>query len=129
MNNDLLSSLSIILLVIVFMYIRFGKTKGLKTLNGEAFKRELEQSKEAVLIDVRESGEFKGGHIKGAKNIPLSELNLRLGDLPKDRDLLLYCRSGMRSKRAAKILLKNGFAKIAHLNGGLGAWSGPLLKR
>lgn len=94
MNNDLLSSLSIFLLVIVFMYIRFGKTKGLKTLNGEGFKRELEQSKEAILIDVRESGEFKGGHIKGATNIPLSELNFRLGDLPKDRELLLYCRSG-----------------------------------
>ncbi|UUZ83102.1 rhodanese-like domain-containing protein [Paenibacillus sp. P26] len=64
--------------------------------------KELEGSKQTVLIDVRELGEFKGGHIQGAKNIPLSQLNRRLGEIPKDRDLLLYCRSGMRSKKCGE---------------------------
>ncbi|UUZ90766.1 rhodanese-like domain-containing protein [Paenibacillus sp. P25] len=91
--------------------------------------KELEGSKQTVLIDVRELGEFKGGHIQGAKNIPLSQLNRRLGEIPKDRDLLLYCRSGMRSKSAARILMKNGFTRLAHLRGGISAWTGSVSKR
>ncbi|WP_249900660.1 rhodanese-like domain-containing protein [Paenibacillus sp. PK3_47] len=58
----------------------------------------------------------------------MSELSRRLGEIPKERELLLYCKSGMRSKSAAKILLKNGFSEISHLNGGLGSWSGSLIK-
>lgn len=129
MNNDLLFNTILIVLVLVFFYFRFGPTKGLKTLNAASFKQELEQAKPSLLIDVREPGEFKGGHIQGAKNIPLSELNRRLDEIPKDRDLLIYCRSGMRSKTAAKVLMKNGFNRIAHLRGGISSWTDPLSKR
>lgn len=129
MNNDLWVNLILVAVVVAFFYYRFGPTKGLSTLSAAAFKQELDPSKKSLLIDVRERGEFKGGHIQGAKNIPLSELNRRLGDIPKDRNLLLYCRSGMRSKNAARILAKHGYNRLAHLRGGISAWSGPLSKQ
>lgn len=129
MNGDLWVNIVLVVLVLAFFYFRFGPTKGLKTLSAPAFQQALEQSGPMMLIDVREPGEFKGGHIQGAQNIPLSEFNRRLGEIPKDRDLLLYCRSGMRSKSAARILLKHGYRRLAHLRGGIGAWSGPVSNR
>lgn len=82
-----------------------------------------------LLIDVREPGEFKGGFIAGAQNMPLSQLPGSLTKIPKDQPVLLYCRSGMRSKSAAKMLLKNGHKELAHLQGGLGAWNGKLSRK
>lgn len=128
LNNSLWVNLILVVLILAFFYFRFGLTKGLKTLSAANFEQELKGSKQTVLIDVREPGEFKGGHIQGAKNIPLSQLDRRLGEIPKDRDLLLYCRSGMRSKSAARILMENGFTRLAHLRGGISAWSGPVSK-
>ncbi|WP_333474169.1 rhodanese-like domain-containing protein [Paenibacillus gyeongsangnamensis] len=66
--------------------------------------------------------------IPGAKNIPLSQLSRRIDEIPKDRDLLLYCRSGMRSKSAARILRKRGFVRLILLQGGINAWSGQLIR-
>ncbi|WJH33601.1 rhodanese-like domain-containing protein [Paenibacillus sp. CC-CFT747] len=74
-----------------------------------------------LILDAREPGEYKGGYIAGAKNLPLSQLSRRLSEVPPDRPVLLYCRSGMRSQNAAKLLIKNGHQDLAHLQGGLNA--------
>ncbi|MCC6995380.1 MAG: rhodanese-like domain-containing protein, partial [Deltaproteobacteria bacterium] len=59
----------------------------------------------ALLLDVRTAGEFAGGHIEGALNIPVQELGQRLGELgDKARPIVVYCRSGKRSSRAASML-------------------------
>ncbi len=110
----------LIILLALFIYSQFKPVTGLRTLNVEAFQVELR--KRYMLIDVREPHEFKGGCIPGAINIPLSHLQNRLSEIPKDQRILLYCRSGMRSKTAARLLLKNGHADLAHLQGGLGGW-------
>jgi rhodanese-related sulfurtransferase len=111
----------------------FGKSESVtvrvKTLKVVEFRSELEQSKNKLLIDVREPDEYKSGFIAGAKNIPLSQLEKRLGEIPKDRDVLLYCRSGMRSKSAASILSKQGYTRLAHLQGGVSSWDGKLSRR
>jgi len=74
----------------------------------------------ARIIDVRTPGEFSGGAYRKAKNIPLADLPGRLGDLgPKDKPIVLYCASGSRSSRAARILKKAGFTDIVNA-GGLG---------
>ncbi|ULO10482.1 rhodanese-like domain-containing protein [Paenibacillus sp. 19GGS1-52] len=86
----------------------------------------MERTDKRILIDVREPGEYKTGYINGAKNIPLSQLSGRLGEIPKDNTIFLYCRSGMRSKNAARVLIKNGFTGLVHLQGGLSGWSGKL---
>lgn len=114
----------LIMLLALFIYSQFKPVKGLRTLNAEAFQAELR--KQHKLIDVREPHEFKGGCIPGAINIPLSHLQNRLSEIPKDQCILLYCRSGMRSKTAARLLLKNGYADLAHLQGGLGGWNEQL---
>lgn len=63
----------------------------------------------AVLLDVREPGEWTQGRIPGAVHIPLGQLRGRLGELPKDKPLLVYCRSGQRSYYACRVLNQNGF--------------------
>lgn len=74
------------------------------------------KDKGAVIIDVRSQGEFAGGHIKGAKNIPLNEIGNKINDIKKiNKPVIACCASGMRSSQATSILKQNG---IDAINGG-----------
>lgn len=75
-----------------------------------------------VLLDVRERDEFNGGHIAGAKLIPLGQLRQRLSELPKDRPIICICRTGRRSGIAASHLANAGFEDVTNLVGGMVAW-------
>ena len=78
--------------------------------------------KGAVLLDVRTPEEFAEGHLPGAINVPVSELPSRISELPKtDAGVVVYCRSGNRSARAAGILREHGFDQIVDL-GPMSAW-------
>lgn len=70
------------------------------------------------IIDVREKNEYELGHIKGAKNIPLSEIRDRLDEIPKDRKIYLHCRSAQRSYNACLALQHLGFDKVYNVSGG-----------
>src|SRR4051812_41994110 len=70
-----------------------------------------------TLLDVRSSEEFATGHATGARNIPLAELATRLGELPSERAIAVYCRSGRRSALAAELLRKSGFSDVRDLGG------------
>lgn len=74
-----------------------------------------------LLIDVRTPEEFASGHINGAVNIPLDQIGRRLSEIPKDRQVVLYCRSGNRSQQAARLLREAGYSNIFDL-GGVIAW-------
>ena len=84
----------------------------------------LMNREDAVLVDIREPNEAGKGVIVGAKHIPLSSLNQRLKELEKyrDRAVIAYCLSGMRSSAACDLLVKNAFEKVYHLKGGMKAW-------
>lgn len=77
---------------------------------------------DALVLDVRDPGEYGAGHILGAKNVPLS----RLGDAEvakrKDRPMIVYCEGGERSSKAVAALKRQGFARVVNLTGGLRAW-------
>ncbi|MBM4156107.1 MAG: pyridine nucleotide-disulfide oxidoreductase [Lentisphaerae bacterium] len=73
----------------------------------------------AVLVDVRGPGEFEGWHIPGALNIPLGELRRRMGELPVDGKVRVYCKVGFRSYLAYRALRQAGFADVATLAGGV----------
>ncbi len=70
----------------------------------------------AQIIDVRTSGEFHSGHIKGSVNIPLQQLSANIKNIKKDKPVITCCDSGMRSASAKSILKSNGFAEV--YNGG-----------
>jgi rhodanese-related sulfurtransferase len=73
--------------------------------------------RERVLVDVRTPPEYAAGHIPGAVNVPVDELRSRLGELPRDRDLAVYCQVGQRGYLATRILTQSGFP-AANLSGG-----------
>lgn len=76
----------------------------------------------AMYLDVRYPEELMKGYVAGAKNIPLNELASRMGELPKDKDILIYCRSGRRSEAASNLLMKNGFERVYNVAGGYMAY-------
>lgn len=63
----------------------------------------------AALVDVRTPGEFAGGHLDGARNIPIGELTSRMDEIPSGRPVVVYCQSGIRSARAARELEASGY--------------------
>lgn len=75
----------------------------------------------AQLIDVRESNEWKSGHVPGAKHIPLGSLEGRLKTIAQEKPVMVICQSGMRSAQAAKILASKGF-DVSNVSGGMVAW-------
>lgn len=80
------------------------------------------RSDEAVVLDVREPAEYAAGHVPGAINLPQAELATRLGELPRDKPLMLICQGGYRSLRAAQFLVQVGFADVVNVRGGTAAW-------
>jgi sulfur-carrier protein adenylyltransferase/sulfurtransferase len=76
-----------------------------------------------ALIDVREPREFNTGHLSGARNIPLADLEQRLGELSAERTPVFLCRSGRRSLTACALALRGGIEAPSHLEGGLLAWT------
>jgi sulfate permease, SulP family len=81
-----------------------------------------EPGQQPLVIDVREPREFHQGHIVGSELIPLPELLADSLDLPRDQELILVCRGGRRSQRAAAVLQERGFERVAILGGGILAW-------
>jgi rhodanese-related sulfurtransferase len=84
----------------------------------------LMNREKAVVIDVCEAKEYAAGHVTGAKNIPLAELESKLAGAVKNKatPVILVCASGMRSNRAVAVAHKLGFEKAFSLSGGMGAW-------
>ena len=76
----------------------------------------------ALYVDVRNPPELKDGFAQSAVNIPLGELKERFGELPKDKDLLVYCRSGRRSEIATKFLMDQGYTRVYNVLGGFLAY-------
>lgn len=81
-------------------------------------------NKGAAVLDLRSQAEYSAGHVIGARNIPLTELDARLGELEKHKTgpLLLVCKSGESAGGAAARLIKQGFQQLAVLKGGIAAW-------
>ena len=76
----------------------------------------------AVVLDVRDNGEFNGGHLPNARNIPVVDLEKRVGELPSGKPVLVVCASGQRAGRAITALRKAGRDQVFSLEGGLAAW-------
>jgi len=80
------------------------------------------QEKRVLFIDVRTLEEYRQGYIPGAVLIPLDELDKRIGEVPKDKKVLIICRSGNRSATANLLLQEQGFTNTASVKGGMSVW-------
>jgi len=78
---------------------------------------------EVFILDVRTLEEYDAGHINGSVLVPVQELNNRLDEIPRDRKLLVYCRTGVRSTRASEILISNDFKEVYNMKGGIMEWT------
>jgi rhodanese-related sulfurtransferase len=85
---------------------------------------ELINRQDALLLDVRDPGDYGAGHILGAKNLPLARVEEGAGEIAKrkDRPVIVYDEDGQRTPKAAAALKRQGFTQVANLAGGLGAW-------
>jgi len=98
-----------------------GGTGGPSFTPSELAER-LGKDSSPLLVDVREAWEFASGALPGAIHMSLGDVQLRLGELPSDRDVVLYCRVGPRGERAVEMLRAAGLARTWNLQGGLAAW-------
>lgn len=106
---------------LLFWPVLKGATGGALTAQAAV---QLINREKAVVIDVCEANEFAAGHVGGAKNIPLSQLEEKLPGAVKNKALpvILVCQSGARSNRAVAVAKKLGYEQAQSLGGGLGAW-------
>ena len=106
--------------------VRRFRTKKFAWVDAATLHDRLGKKQEVVVVDVRGADEFAGelGHLRGARNIPLNDLPQRMAELVpfKEREIVLVCRTEMRSAKAAAALKDAGFRNIAVLRGGMVEW-------
>lgn len=107
-NFKLISYAIIALLVFVLFKNNFAQT------DNTALKKAIKNG--AFLVDVRTPQEFSSGSVKGAVNIPLSEITQRISEFKGKKNIVVFCRSGNRSTQAKNILEQNGIKNV--INGG-----------
>jgi adenylyltransferase/sulfurtransferase len=95
---------------------------GIPQITPVELKRRLDAGENVFVLDVREPHEYQIVNI-GAPLIPLGDLPNRLGELDPNREIVIHCKSGARSQRAAELLAKNGFKNVVNLAGGITAWA------
>lgn len=122
MEKILIGLVAVLLLSSCIANIKKGENKYNKITAEEA--KEIINSQEVIILDVRTPAEYEEGHIEGALLIPDYEIkNLADSKLPdKDEKILVYCRSGNRSKSAAKVLADMGYTNIYEF-GGIMGWT------
>ena len=110
----------LILIVVIFFIWRMKPAKGTRTISTDTLKGIL-NDQDKVFIDVRTPREFKSQSIRQFKNIPLGS---DFSKLPKDKEIIMICQSGMRSSQACKQLKKLGYVNVTNVRGGMNAWRG-----
>jgi rhodanese-related sulfurtransferase len=92
-------------------------------IDSEALKSRVTQGEDLLLVDIRTPEEVAQGAIPNATHIPMHLLPVRIAELPKDKDVVLYCRSGARSYHACQYLAQQGYDNMLNLRGGIIAWA------
>ncbi len=118
----ILGGIVLALIIGILIYTQAGSSqKGIVEISPEeAFAR---YQAGAFLLDVRDQEEWDEYHVPDTTLIPLDQLQDRLNEVPRDQEVVIICRSGNRSKEAARILLKASFTNVTSMRGGLKAWS------
>lgn len=86
-------------------------------------QRFADNGEDYMLVDVRMDDEYEDGHLPGAVNIPLPEIQSRLDEIPEDKPVVVVCRTQNRSEMGAMILSKSGYADVYMILGGTQEWA------
>jgi len=110
--------ISIAALYLIVKLFGFLGRLGIKQLS----PKELDQKKGMMLLDIRSDREYAEGHIPGSVHVPLADIGDKVKKLKKDKELVVYCRSGNQSIWAIKRLMGMGYKNLYSLKGGYHAW-------
>ena len=115
-------SFAIFLAATAYQYLRPKGGRNYKSVKvAEAYKL-IKENKDIHILDVRTRGEYRKGHLRNAKNIPLEDIDKRLSKVPRNREVLVYCRNGARSVRAIRRLEVAGYTNLYHMHEGYRVW-------
>lgn len=92
-------------------------------IDSESLRKRLTDGEDVLLVDIRTPAEIAQGAIPDSLLMPMHLIPLRLSELPKEKDVVLYCRSGARSYQACAYLMQQGYGRILNLRGGIIAWA------
>jgi rhodanese-related sulfurtransferase len=92
-------------------------------IDSESVRQRIAQGDDLLLVDIRTPAEVAQGMIPGSAEMPMHLIPLRMSEIPKDRDVVLYCRSGARSYQACAYLMQQGYDRVLNLRGGIIAWA------
>ncbi|WP_209124953.1 rhodanese-like domain-containing protein [Alkalihalobacillus sp. BA299] len=126
------TTLTILSLVIGIgvLFLFFGTANDqIQEITTSELETKMKTDKNSVFIDVREIDEYEEAHVQGMTNIPLSRFENEYTQLPKDQEIVLFCRSGNRSMQAASFLSEQGYKQITNVTGGILSWDGPLVTK
>jgi len=118
--------LTVLLIIAILVYINLNSnTPEIQAASAS----KLINDENHIFLDVRTDSEYNSGHIKNSYHIPLQSLQDRLDEIEtiKNKNIIVYCRSGARSSKATKFLSQNGF-RVRNLVGGVLSWDGKLVK-
>lgn len=92
-------------------------------IDSETLQSRLSAGEDLLLVDVRTPSEVAQGALPDALHIPMAVIPMRANELPKDREMVIYCRSGARSYHSCQFLAQQGFDNVVNLRGGIIAWA------
>ncbi|MEJ2692238.1 MAG: rhodanese-like domain-containing protein [Candidatus Thiodiazotropha sp.] len=95
----------------------------IKEIDAYELQTRIAEGDDFLLLDIRSAGEIAQGVLPGAEHLPMHLIPLRVSELPKERDLILYCHSGARSYHACAYLAQQGHENVINLSGGILAWA------
>ena len=94
-----------------------------KEIDSQSLQNRLALEGGIHLLDIRSQAEVIGGMLPGSEHLPMHLLPLKVGELPADKEIVLYCRSGVRSHHACKYLMQQGYENVINLRGGIIDWA------
>ena len=95
----------------------------IKEIEANELKQRIDAGDDIELLDIRSAAEIAQGVLPNSQHVPMHLIPLRMNDFPKNKDVVLYCRSGARSYHACNYLMQQGVTNVINLRGGIIAWA------
>lgn len=95
----------------------------IREIDSRDLKARLDAGEDIELLDIRSDAELMQGILPNSRHLPMHLIPLQMRDFPKDKDIILYCRSGARSYHACSFLLREGVSNVINLRGGIIDWA------